>query len=578
MANAGLRPNTREATGVVALLLLVTAVGLAVRLHGLDRRTITHPESYVPRIEYPDFAGHPPERPDPAAIVTVTRTHDNHPPGYYLPMWVWTGVFGTELVAIRVPSALLGAATIAALYALARRRWGSGVALTAAALLSLHGQHVFWSQQARMWVPATFLAVLSVVLLQSLHRRHRGATAAAYVIVVSSGLWSEYYFWPFFTAQVAWALCHSCEERQPPPVLRLQLLSVLLASPVVLFLKIHWGRSWYLAEEPVADLLRQLIQIPRLAESTFALGPVLLPAPFPVIVSTLVGVVCVGAGIAASRSRFPSPEPRAAEPFVPRATGPLCALAASGFCVAFREPLGGSPLVAVGLVLPWLVLCVWYAGSRTWTTWSSWIRAVREWPGVRFLMADEVVAHAFVPLAVLLAVSLFVPCLVARGLLILTPFLMVLAARGIYTLVANVAARRAAIALLLLASLVSVHQFARVPTSYRDYQALSEAMTPLMRPRDLVLIRNVYWAHPMHFYLKPGEVRSADLDRLFRGQPVGRSSARVWVILFEASGSRDKLIAAVGSLLAQHRESTRVNAPGAVAVLFERSARPRGRR
>ena len=177
-------PDRRE----LALLLAIVVIGAALRLVGLEARTLTHAEFYVPRIAVPEYSTTPKPRSTLSETVVGSLHHDNHPPGYYAMMWLWTGVFGIGLSAIRLPSALAGIATLLLAYRLIRSRDGRATALTGAALLAVHGHHVFWSQHARMWVFLTLFAVASVLLLDELMRRPRRSTAIAYGVALCAGM------------------------------------------------------------------------------------------------------------------------------------------------------------------------------------------------------------------------------------------------------------------------------------------------------------------------------------------------------------------------------------------------------
>jgi mannosyltransferase len=506
----------------VVLLLSVLAVGLALRLSGLDRRTITHAEVYVPRIEMPDYVTAPPPRSTLGETVLGTLHHDNHPPGYYAFMWVWTGLFGTGLIAIRLPSALVGAATIALLFWMARPKDGTFVALTAAALLALHGHHLLWSQQARMWVFLAFLGVLSVLLLQSLHRRFRWPTAAAYVFAVSLGLWLEYSFWPFVAAQVAWGLARSCGARHMPATVDLQVLALVLSSPALAFLKVHLAmeRTGYLARADVFDhltgflLLQWLLPGPAPPEK---LGPLVSIALLALLVA---GSALLIAGVAASRANDEPQEDSSAGPRVPIAARLVAALFATFFCLAFLVRGEGGTAFALALALPWLMLVAAAGAARSWPTWSRWIGKLCARPWLRRLLGDEATIHALVPVAILLLVSLRVPSVAARSLLVVSPFALLLVARGLAALLPHPAVRTAGIALLLLASAVSIRQYSSAGVGSYDYQSLATAMHPLLRSQDVILINDAWWTQPMHYYLPPDRYRTGDF-----GVHIGWSSS-----------------------------------------------------
>jgi hypothetical protein len=557
----------------VVLLLSILAVGLALRLSGLDQRTLTHAEVYVPRIEMPDYVTAPPPRSTLSETVLGTLYHDNHPPGYYAFMWVWTGLFGTGLFAIRLPSALVGAATIALLYWMARPKDGAAVALTAAALLALHGHHLFWSQQARMWVFLAFLGVFSVVLLQSLHRRTRGVTAAAYVFVVSLGLWLEYSFWPFVAAQVAWELGRSCEARRMPVTVDLQMLSLVLSSPALAFLKVHlaMGRTGYLARADVLDhltgflLLQWLVPGPAPPEK---FGPLVSIALLALL---LAGTAFLIAGVVASRAGDAPPEDPSAASRVPIAARLVAAFLATFFCLAFLVRGEGGTAFAVALALPWLLLAAAMGASRSWPTWSRWIRKLHARPWLRRLTGDEAAMHALVPVAILLLVSFRVPSVAARSLLFVTPFALLLVARGLAALLPHPAVRAAGIALLLLVSGVSIRQYTSERASQYDYQSLATAMRPLLLSQDVILINDAWWTQPMHYYLPPDRFRTGDFGVHIRelGAGAGPRPERVWVVIFDEKDV--KAFAGLSPHLRGYRESKRVAAPGAYALLLERT-------
>jgi hypothetical protein len=567
------RPDRRRlpaltAVAVVAILVL----GLGLRLVGLDQRTLTHAEVYVPRLAMPDWVTTPPPRPTLGATVSGTLHHDNHPPGYYALMWLWTGLFGTGLFALRLPSALAGAAAIGLLYWMARPKDGAGVALTASALLALNGHHLFWSQQARMWVFLACLAVLSVVLLQSLHRRYRPATASAYVLVVAAGLWLEYSFWPFFAAQIAWELCRSCEARRMPATLDLQLLSLVLSTPVLAFLQVHlaMGRTGYLARESFLDhatgflLFQWLLRGPEPPER---FGPL---ASAAVLALLAAGTLLLVAGVAASRARADVAEasPASRVPLAARLAAALPPAVFAG-AVAARGDGGGAFVAA--MLLPWLLLAVGSVAARTWPAWSPWLRKGRARPWLRRLTDDAAVMHTLLPVAILLLMSLLVPSVAARSLLFATPFALLLAARGLAALLPHPGFRIAATALLLAAGGVSVQQYSRIWQERYDYQSLAAAMRPLLAPRDAILINDAWWAQPMHYYLPPDRFRTGDFGAHLEGftfASADRSDRpeRVWVVIFDAKDV--KAFEALGPRLRGYREAKRVAAPGGAYALL----------
>src|SRR5262249_8293506 len=111
---------------------------------------------------------------------------------------------------------------------------------------ALNGHHVFWSQHARMWVWVALLAVASTNLLRAAARHGGRAVAAGYVLVTGGGLWTEDYYWPLFAAPGILTLDRGLWERSWPEELSAQTLAFVLASPVLLMVRLQSGGNNYL--------------------------------------------------------------------------------------------------------------------------------------------------------------------------------------------------------------------------------------------------------------------------------------------------------------------------------------------
>lgn len=96
-------------------------------------------------------------------ILTEFVKHDNHPPLYYLTLKLWSDLFGYSEVALRALSVLFGLGTIALVYKIGKvfdKRGGT----VAAILIATSQFHIYYSQEARMYSMAAFLAALSFYL------------------------------------------------------------------------------------------------------------------------------------------------------------------------------------------------------------------------------------------------------------------------------------------------------------------------------------------------------------------------------------------------------------------------------
>ena len=85
---------------------------------------------------------------------------------YYFMLRAWVHIGDSEFM-LRLPSMIFGVLTVVATYALAARLFGRLTGLVAAALLSVHGYHIAFSQMARSYSLLLFLLLLTMYLLVS---------------------------------------------------------------------------------------------------------------------------------------------------------------------------------------------------------------------------------------------------------------------------------------------------------------------------------------------------------------------------------------------------------------------------
>ena len=161
------------------LVVLVLLLGCALRFHRLGVQSLWYDEGNSVHMTGRSAA----------EIVAAVR-NDIHPPGYFLALAGWVRVAGRSEFALRALSALSGVLLLACVQRIAGRR-----ALPLAALLAaLHPALVYYSQEARMYMPAAALG--AGLLLAGAHAwRARGwRTSAAYCLLAAAGLYTHYLF------------------------------------------------------------------------------------------------------------------------------------------------------------------------------------------------------------------------------------------------------------------------------------------------------------------------------------------------------------------------------------------------
>jgi len=178
--DAGERERTRGLTAQRGVLLAILAVAAIVRLWGLGGQPVLFFDSGVYLGEGAFLAsaaqravsalvspspGGPLER---VARATQDGT-DGHPPdiakpGHAVLLAISMLLLGKTALAGALVSALAAIGTVAVTYALGMRGWGPRVALPAAALLAISGQHLVYSREPLVESDGLFFATLAALV------------------------------------------------------------------------------------------------------------------------------------------------------------------------------------------------------------------------------------------------------------------------------------------------------------------------------------------------------------------------------------------------------------------------------
>ncbi len=99
----------------------------------------------------------------PLDILKTLLKYDFHMPLYYLYLWLWTNIFGTSDIALRLSSALFGVANIPALYYLGKtysdKKLGTWLAIVGA----LNPIMIYYSREVRFYSILLFLSTVSII-------------------------------------------------------------------------------------------------------------------------------------------------------------------------------------------------------------------------------------------------------------------------------------------------------------------------------------------------------------------------------------------------------------------------------
>ncbi len=205
------RPRGRGGAARCALIVAITAAGLALRLADLGRESFWLDEAGRAAIAAR------PLHAIPAAVSVVELS----PPLYHLLLHAWMRLVGDGDAALRLLSALLSAAAIPATYALAGDLAGRRTALVAALLASAAPLYVAYAQDTAMYALLALLALLSALGHARLFR-HAAPPRGAVVLYAGPtllALYTHYYAFLLLAAQNAYALwAFSRDTRHSPAV------------------------------------------------------------------------------------------------------------------------------------------------------------------------------------------------------------------------------------------------------------------------------------------------------------------------------------------------------------------------
>lgn len=94
-------------------------------------------------------------------MVTRYVQADFHPPGYFVILWLWSKLFGYSEIAARIPSVIFAVSSVYLVYFLVKRISSQRFALVTSLILAINPLHIYYSQEARMYMFAIFAVVLN---------------------------------------------------------------------------------------------------------------------------------------------------------------------------------------------------------------------------------------------------------------------------------------------------------------------------------------------------------------------------------------------------------------------------------
>jgi mannosyltransferase len=213
-------------------VLLALAAGL--RLSTLGLQSFWYDEAFTPVHVLHASLG--------ATLHSVVHT-ENSPPLWYLIAWLDVRLFGDGEIALRLPSALAGIATVGVAWAIGRELAGRRCGLACAALVAVNPLFVWYSQEARVY--ALFALTCAVAMLCCLRagREPTGGRMAAFALSGSLALLTHYFSAFLLVGMALWLLRDRARRRAALGAIAVIALVGLALLPLIVAQGGH-GTQW----------------------------------------------------------------------------------------------------------------------------------------------------------------------------------------------------------------------------------------------------------------------------------------------------------------------------------------------
>jgi 4-amino-4-deoxy-L-arabinose transferase-like glycosyltransferase len=165
---------------LVALILLAAVLRLAT----LTEQSFWYDEAFTPVHVLHAGLG--------ATLKAIVHS-ENTPPLWYLLAWLDVRLFGDGALALRLPSALAGIATVPVVWAIGKELSGRRAALIGAAIVAVNPLFLWYSQEARAYALFVFFAALAMLCFVRLLAAPSGRRAAWFALSGALALLTHYF-------------------------------------------------------------------------------------------------------------------------------------------------------------------------------------------------------------------------------------------------------------------------------------------------------------------------------------------------------------------------------------------------
>lgn len=357
-------------------LAAITLLGAVLRLSTLDLQSFWYDEAFTPvHVLHASLS---------ATLHGVVHT-ENSPPLWYLIAWADSRLFGTGEVALRLPSALAGIASIPVAWGIGRELAGRRAAILCAALIAVGPLFVWYSQEARAYGLIVLTQGLVLLAFLRAQRSPGGGRMAAFAAAGALAL-VTHYFAVFLIAPLCVLLLADARTRRAclPAIAVLVLVGAALL-PLISAQGGH-GTQW-IGRWPLSERLQAIPQYYLTGPSGEPLGHgVELLVALPLALAALLGLIgMVSPPRRAAETAAGGGEPPLAERR--RGAAQMAIVAGAAVLVPLVLALGGADYLAprnlLGAMVPVSALLAVLATAPEGGRWAPALAAV----GVAALLA-----------------------------------------------------------------------------------------------------------------------------------------------------------------------------------------------
>jgi mannosyltransferase len=220
-AGAGAGERRLPAWWPLAALIVLAA---ALRLATLTEQGFWYDEAFTPVHVLHAGLG--------ATLRSVVHS-ENTPPLWYLLAWADARVLGDGALALRLPSALAGIATVPVVWAIGLELSGRRAALIGAALVAVNPLFVWYSQEARAYGLFVLFAALAMLCFARLLHEPSGRRAVAFALSGALALLTHYFAAFLLVPMALWLLRERAARRAALPAIGALALVGLALLPLI---------------------------------------------------------------------------------------------------------------------------------------------------------------------------------------------------------------------------------------------------------------------------------------------------------------------------------------------------------